>query len=179
MPLYVRFEPPGSTKADERKPLAFAGVRMKIIHDKQTEVMDWVAARMPLMFGDSIKHAGPYAALGVVDDKGELIAGTIFNDYHPTFSTIQVHLAADTPRWATTNIVRGILAYPFLQLRVNKVWGATPAYLERVLRFNKGIGFTREGVLRHHFGPNQHAVITGMLEKEYRKLYLNDQKEAA
>lgn len=146
---------------------------MIVCHPPGPEVMDFVARRMPAMFGDSIKYAGEYAATAVVDEAGHIVAGIIFNDYMPQFGTIMVHLAADTPRWATHNVVRAVLHYPFMQLRVNKVWGATPANLTRVLRFNRGIGFTQEAVLGQHYGQ-LNAVITRMLAKDYKKFYLDE-----
>lgn len=144
---------------------------MKVARNIGPDVMDFVAARMPNIFGQSIR-GGKYAGLGVISEAGELVAGIIFNDYWPTFGTIQVHLAADTPRWATRGVIKEILGYAFLEAQCNKVWGSTPSNLIRVLRFNAGIGFSREAVLRHQYGEGIHAVVTGMMAKEYRKFYL-------
>lgn len=146
---------------------------MKVVATIGADVMDFVAKRMPLMFGDSIRYAGPYQAIGVLDESNTLVAGVVFNEYQQTFGTIMVHLAADTPRWASRNVIRAILSYPFVQLKCRKVWGATPDHLTRVLRFNHGIGFVREAVLRHHYGEGRHAVITSMLASEYRKFYID------
>ena len=145
---------------------------MKVARNIGADVMDFVAARMPAMFGQSIRD-GKYAGLGVLNEAGELVAGVIFNEYWPTFGTMQVHLAADTPKWATRSVIKEILGYAFKEAGVNKVWGATPHTLERVLRFNHGIGFTREGILSHHYGA-QHAVITRMFAKDYKKFYLDE-----
>lgn len=144
---------------------------MKVVRTIGPDVMDFVAARMPAMFGQTIRD-GKYAGLGVLDKENVLVAGVIFNDYWPIFGTMQVHLAADTPRWATRNVVREILSYAFLDANVDKVWGCTPSHLKRVLRFNAGIGFTQEAVLRHQYGKGRHCVVTSMMKEEFAKFYL-------
>lgn len=146
---------------------------MRVLRGHNDAVMDFVAKRMPPMFGDGIRYAGNYVGLGVIDDTGTLVAGVIYNEYQPQFGTIMVHLAADTPRWATHGVVKEILGYAFLEARLNKVWGSTPAHLLRVLRFNRGLGFKREAVVRNHYG-SQHAVVTGMLAHEYKRFYLEE-----
>lgn len=147
---------------------------MRVVCPPSQLVMDFVAPRMPPMFGDSIRYAGEYSGMAVIDGAGVMVAGIIFNDYQPKFRTIMVHLAADNPRWATHNVIRAVLHFPFVQLNANKVWGVTPASLTRVLRFNAGCGFVREAVLRDQYGPGQHAIVTGMLAKEYHKFYIDN-----
>lgn len=147
---------------------------MRVLWGADKDAMDFVAKRMPPLFGDSIRYAGEYRAAAVINEQGEMVAGVVFNDYHPNFRTIMVHLAADTPRWATHRIIGEILGWAFVRSGINKVWGVTPAHLTRVLRFNAGIGFVREAVLRDQYGEGRHAVVTGMLAKEYRKFYIDN-----
>lgn len=145
---------------------------MKVVRTIQNDVMDFVAERMPAMFGQSIRN-GAFAGLGVLNEDNVLVAGVIFNDYWPVFGTMQVHLAADTPKWATRNVVKEILGYAFLEAKVDKVWGCTPSHLKRVLRFNAGIGFTQEAILRHQYGHDRHCIVTSMMKKEYAKFYID------
>lgn len=147
---------------------------MNVLRGYNADVMDFVAKRMPPLFGEGIREAGNYVGLGVIDRDGIMRAGVIYNEYQPQFGTLMVHLAADTPRWASPGVIKEILGYAFVEIGVNKVWGATPAYLARVLRFNAGLGFTRDGVIRHHYGDGNHAVITSMLAKEYCKFYIDN-----
>ena len=151
---------------------------MKVVRTIGPDVMDFVAARMPAMFGQTIRD-GKYAGLGVLDENNTLVAGVVFNDYWPIFGTMQVHLAADTPRWATRNVVKEILGYAFVDAAVDKVWGCTPSHLKRVLRFNAGIGFTREAVLRHQYGKGCHCVVTSMMKDEYAKFYIDPEGHKA
>lgn len=144
---------------------------MRVVRTIQRDVMDFVAARMPPVFGDRITR-GHYAGLGVLDEDYTLVAGVIFNQWDPEYSTIQVSVAADTPKWATRNVIREILGYAFSEININKVWCLMASTGLRAQRFNAGIGFTREAVLRHHLGQGTHAILTSMMAEEYRKFYL-------
>lgn len=146
---------------------------MKILYGDawvSDEITEWVAKRIP--------HLGPYGfngrtvALGVIGDGGEPLAGVVFHDWQEQFGTIQLSMAAASPRWATRSIVRQLLSYPFLQVRVRKVWTVTPAKNVRAIRFNKGIGFKQEAVLARHFGDD-HAVVCRMFDHDYKRLYLD------
>ena len=153
-------------------------VRLAYCQDRQaTEgLCQWVGARIP--HAHNLAFDPNAVAIGVVSDVGNLVAGVVFNTYIPDDSTIQVHLAADNPLWCRGNIIRDILAYPFYQLSVNKVWGATPIDMEHVLSVNRKMGFVREAVLRYHVA-GKHAVITGMLRKEYLRKYWPERSRVA
>jgi RimJ/RimL family protein N-acetyltransferase len=149
-------------------------VRVLCGHD--ADVAEWVASRIPHVGKDGF---GPCAAIGVVSLQGVLMAGVVFHDYQESFGTVQLSCAAETPRWASRNVVRAILHYPFVQRGLNKIWTATPHENERAIRFNKGIGFRPEATLRHQFGPKRHAVVCSMLRSEYLKEYSGDVRPAA
>ena len=130
-------------------------------------VPKWVAERIPFV-GD--RGFGACTAIGVIGNDGRPLAGIVFHDYQPTFSTICFSIAADSPRWVTRRLIGSILVYPFEELKLKKLWTATPHRNERALRLAKGLGFTREAVLAHHFGK-EHAVINRMFFKDYIRLY--------
>jgi len=118
---------------------------------------EWAAARMPHVAG-----FGPCWAVGVVR-RDALAAVAVFHDYQPEGGTTQVSMAAETPRWASRPVVAAILGAAFsgrLGQPVRKVWSAMASGNARAIRFNLGIGFKREAVLRHHFAHGVHAVIT-------------------
>lgn len=138
---------------------------MKVLYGDDVNVAKWVAARIP-----HVTEFGVCSALGVVNDKNQPVAGIVFHDYQPTCGTIQISMAADTPKWATRAIIKELLSYPFKQLKVRKVWTATPLKNSRAIRFNKGIGFKQEAVLSHQFG-NDHAVICRMFNKQFDQLF--------
>lgn len=140
---------------------------LRIVLGKDQRVAKWVAARIPNWPDTGF---GACTGIGVVDVAGHEMAGIVFHDYQPSFKTMSFSLAASTPRWITRRLIGRLLAYPFEQLGVQKLWCATPASNERCLRLAKGLGFTREAVLARHFGK-EHAVIMRMFARDFRKLY--------
>tara|TARA_R110000803_G_scaffold39641_2_gene85526 strand:- start:2954 stop:3409 length:456 start_codon:yes stop_codon:yes gene_type:complete len=134
-------------------------------HDK--EVSDWVAER--LTFVPNIDF-GPHTSIGVVTET-KLIAGVVYHDYHKNFRTIQISMAADSPMWATKRNIKSLLEYPFLNLKVYKVWIGVPADNKRALDNNFHIGFKQEAVLAHYFGPKKHCVMARMLLPDFKRLY--------
>jgi len=140
---------------------------MNLAFGYDAEIADWVAQRLPHV---GVGNFGQCAAIGVVSN-GQLIAGVVYNEYQREYGTIAVSVAADTPRWAAKGIIRAMLSYPFNQLNVNKVWSAMIHTNSRAIRFNKGIGFTQEAVLRDHFGPGNHAVVTRMMKRDFVNRY--------
>jgi len=138
-----------------------------LILDHSAALAAWAAGRIPHV-GDA--GFGPCTAIGVASGDGaddELYAVAVFHEWMPTARTLQVSMAARSPKWATPGTIRALLAYAFRQARANKLWVAIPADNSRAIRFNIGIGMIREAVLRHHFAPGRHAVIMSMLATEY------------
>jgi len=144
---------------------------MRLAFGFDTEIANWVCARLP-----HVNNFGDCRSIGVISN-GQLIAGVVYNEYQPLYGTIAVSVAADTPIWAAKGVIRAILSYPFQQLNVNKVWSAMIHTNERAIRFNKGIGFTQEAVLRDHFGLGNHAVVTRMLRRDYGAKYLKESQD--
>lgn len=137
--------------------------------DVNQQLAEWAAMQLP-----NVGQAGfgPCATIGVAagtDDKSALYAVCVYHDYRPAYRNIQISFVARSPRWAQPNIIRALLAYPFVQLQCFKVWLAIEATNERALRLNYGLGMVREANLRHHFGRNRTAVIVSMIEPEWRK----------
>ena len=137
---------------------------MNLIFGCDEAVAEWVCNRIP--------HAEPFGecvGIGVADD-AELLAGVVFDQWSEMHKTLQLSMAADSPRWAKRGIVYALLSYAFDQAGAQKLWTATPISNERALKFNLGVGFTKEAVLGHHFGK-EHAVICRMYRKDFEARY--------
>lgn len=128
-------------------------------------VVRWMTARIPHMHGETF---GPCVAGGVVLD-GSVVAGVAFHDWQAAYGTMQCSMAADTPRWAAPGVLKAMFHYAFVTAGANKLFTTIPHTNVRALRFNAGIGMRREAVLRHQFGPKQHAVIFSMMRAEWRR----------
>jgi RimJ/RimL family protein N-acetyltransferase len=131
------------------------------------QIAAWVAERIPHVRGGSF---GLCTAIGVVSN-GKLLAGIVYHDFQPDHRTIQLSMAADSPMWARKSVIAGLLHYPFEQLGVYKIWTGTPIENEAALKVNYHIGFKREAILAHQFGPKRHGVVCRMLEPDYTRIY--------
>ena len=135
-------------------------------HD--AEVAAWAVERIPHV--GSVEALGPYAALGVARG-GQLVAACIYHRWVPEYQSCELTLAASSPRWASREIVRALLAVPFVQYGCFSVAAIIPHDNQRAERFVKGIGFRREGCKRHGFGRKRHALIYGMLRPEFDRMF--------
>jgi RimJ/RimL family protein N-acetyltransferase len=135
----------------------------KLIFGFDEKIAAWVARQIPHV-GDV--GFGPCRAVGVAV-AGRPVAGIVYHDYQPLHRTVQISMASASPLWAKWNTIRALLAIPFDQYNVYKIWTAIPSDNERALRFNRGIGMKSEGTLRHQFGPKRAAIIFGMTAGEF------------
>lgn len=148
----------------------FAG--LPIVHGPHLtkDLAEWAARRIPHV-GEA--GFGPCWACGVVRGRA-LAAVVVYHDWQPEIGTIQVSMAARTPLWASRAVIRAILGVPFagaFGAPARKVWAVMPSANERALKFNAGVGFRREAVLRHHFADGVHAIVASMLRSEYLRRY--------
>jgi RimJ/RimL family protein N-acetyltransferase len=123
---------------------------------------DWVMRRLPLY--DPNESFGPCAALGVWNGS-EIMAAMVVYGYSRRKGQCHIAMAADNPKWATKSVIAALLKYPFLQLGCRRVTTYTASKNERALRFNRGIGFKQEGVMRWGYGDDD-CVIMGLLREE-------------
>jgi RimJ/RimL family protein N-acetyltransferase len=143
---------------------------MQLVYGVDAEVAMWVASQIPHVGREGF---GPCSAIGI-ETGGRLVGGMVYHDWQRDFATVQLSMAAVHPMWARRRIVKGLLAYPFYQLDCHKVWTATPIDGEAAIRTNLHVGFTKEAVLAHHFGPKRHAVICRLLKPKFQRLYGED-----
>lgn len=143
--------------------------RPVVLYSMSAKIADWVAERIPHVGSTGF---GPSAALGIANGDGNrLLAGVVFHDFQPDHGTVQMSFAAESPLWAHKDVIREFLHYPFNEMRVYKVWTATPADNTAALSVNRSAGFTREAILAHQFGRKRHAVICRMLQPDYHRIY--------
>lgn len=111
-------------------------------------------------------------AVGVANG-GELLSVTVFDNYRTdddgTPSNVECSIASISPRWVNKGTVRGILSYPFCQLRVRRVTCLIGSKNLRSLKFCEGLGFEPEGWVRQARGPDEDIIVMGMLREESRR----------
>lgn len=144
---------------------------MRLLFDHDRTVADFVARLIPHMavrvndfgFGEVF---GVGAAIGVLNDRQNLVAGVVFHNYDPYVHSIEVSCAATSKVWAETDIVRAILRYPFVQLGCQRCTAVTPRKATSPRRFLESLGFKREGSVRRGFGDDN-AIVYGLLREEW------------
>lgn len=159
---------------------------MQLIFGHDEALAEWAAKRIRHMNSGF----GPSRAIGVATGQtaeDKLLASVVYHDLiigKDDYKTCQISIAAVNPRWAQRGIIYALLSVPFEQYGVNKLWSVMASDNERAIRFNQGIGFKREGVLRQHFGKKTHAIVTSILASEFKTIYQdpikkrNEQREA-
>ncbi len=137
--------------------------RNDLVFGQDERVAAWVAKQLPHVGAAGF---GPCRAVAIVNGARPLGA-IVYHDFQAAHGTVQISMATISPLWAKPQTIRDLLAIPFLQYGVRKVWTCIPADNERAIRFNYGIGMVCEAKLRHHFGPKRAAWIFGMMRHEY------------
>ena len=126
-------------------------------------LLDWCAAQIPGT--DALGwHNQKAQALGLAID-GKLTACMVVHDYHPTHRNCQISFAATSAKWATKPTIRAMMAYPFDQLKCDRLTTIISERNARSIRFNIGIGFKLEGIIRRGYGDCD-AMIFGLMRDE-------------
>ena len=129
-----------------------------MIYGQDERVRNWVAERM----GEDLSDAT--AAIGIEED-GELIAGVAYNMY--TGASICMNVAAEPgKRWTKKEFMYAFFAYPFIQLKCNRVTGLVRRSNTVARKFDEHVGFIQEGVVRQAFEDGEDAILYGMLKSE-------------
>ena len=135
------------------------------IYGQESIVVPWVGQRI-----DEDRFGTDCIALGLEED-GKLIAGVVFNWY--TGPSISMHVAAEPGRrWLNRDFLYRCFAYPFLQLKCNRVTGLVRIDNLDSQRFNEHLGFKKEGVIRQGAEDKTDFILYGMLKDECRWLEL-------
>lgn len=142
-----------------------------LVYGFDEHVANWVAERVPQVQ----RGFGPCKAIGVSKD-GVLIAGFVYLHWSPEAGTIEMGLAADSPKWATRRVIHFLLTYPFVDCDCQRITLVTSAQNDRANRLAEGLGFKREAVLERAFGPSEDAVIMRLFREEWLagKYHLGD-----
>jgi len=107
-------------------------------------------------------------AIGLEQD-GEVIASVVFDMY--TGPSICMHVAAvPGRRWMTRDYLWRCFAYPFLQLKCNRITGLVREDNLVAQKFDEHLGFKREGLIRRGATDGTNIILYGMLRDECRVL---------
>lgn len=137
-----------------------------ILYDAHKELTDWVSLGV-------LGVAGLYEnecskAIGHVKG-GKLIAAVTYNNFRTrpdgSFLTVEMGIYTIDKRWASKAYLRAIFAYPFHELKLERVQTACSAQKKEVIMFNEKIGFTREGYHPKAWPMGGDSISFGMLKE--------------
>ncbi len=135
----------------------------RVIYGQDQRVCEWVGDRV------DEQEFGP-GSIGIgLEENGELVAGVVFNMY--TGPSISMHVAAiPGRRWMTREYLWRCFAYPFLQLKCNRITGLVRVDNIDAQKFDEHLGFKREGLVRKACTDGTDMILYGMLREECRFL---------
>lgn len=136
--------------------------RMTFVFGHDQFVAAWVQQRLA-----GIENGfGQYSAIGI-ENCGELIAGVVYHDYR-RFS-IQISMAAETPKWCSRRTLNILLGYPFNQCGVERITACTAKNNKRLRSMVERLGFKLEGTIRRGFDGKHDLLVYGLLKEDAAK----------
>lgn len=133
---------------------------MNLIYDMDV-IYPWARERLPDFDPDRS------TAIGVMDGD-ELIAAAVFFNFKG--HDVEIGFAADDPRWARRDVIRGIFHYIFEQLGCIRLTTITGEHNARARKLDEGLGFKQEGYHPRGMGPDEAAISYGMMKEDCKWL---------
>lgn len=140
-----------------------ANVRL-ILEDKE-RVGRFVASIPPF---DSSRGWGEFAAIGYEID-GNLVAGSIFNNWDPKAGVIEISSASVDPRWLTRKSILGMFDFPFNQLGCQLVVLRVAEKNDRMRSIAKRFGFSEYIIPRLRGRNEDECLYTLTVEQWHAK----------
>jgi RimJ/RimL family protein N-acetyltransferase len=133
----------------------------RLLYGADAFVTGWVTSRIGFFSGQLV-------GIGILDrDCRKMIAGVTYNNYGPKH-LIEASIASDDPSWASPAVLRGLFAYPFIDLGVRRLQTTCAIDATGTKNFNERLGFTLEGVMREGWPLGGDAYHFSMLRHECR-----------
>lgn len=132
----------------------------QLIYGEEDRLLPWALERI----GIEAFRRDAYS-LGL-EREGELVAVVVYDGF--SRCDCNMHLASDgSGKWMNKAILAASFAYPFIQLRLNRVTGLVPAKNDEALKLNEHLGFVREGLCPKAL-PDDDMVVMGLLRENCR-----------
>lgn len=119
---------------------------------------------LPLIAQKLGNRVSPLAqCISCVDDKGEVIAGAIFDDYNT--ASIHIHVWIKEGRTPSRDWIYAIMDYPFNKLQIGKLIAAIGSWNSASIAFSTSMGCTLEAKVTGFF-PDGDAMIYTMTKDQ-------------
>lgn len=131
----------------------------------------WVQDRLPWV--GSLYNAISFA---VIKD-GKLVAAAVYNNFYA--KDCQLTFVSDAPQWASRQVLRQILGFPFYETDRERITTLTDANNHKAINLNLKLGFQKEGVLRHGspVGNGNDGVICGLTKEDFIRSKYSGQRQ--
>jgi len=133
----------------------------EVVYGQMDRFLPWAASRMPFT---SFEFPDEAATIAVVDGES-ILAVAVYHNYYPQWKTVSMSIAADEARWASKKIFGIMLAFPFFDLKCERITTWQPEWHEKARKLVQGVGFIEEGRMRKGFGDCD-TIILGLLRKD-------------
>ena len=132
----------------------------EIIYGNESRLLPWAQERIGVKFRRDAYTIG-------LERNGSIVAVVVYDGFSDC--DVNMHVASDgTKQWLNKNFLITAFAYPFIQLKLNRVTGLVPENNQEALKFDKNLGFVREGY--HPFANKDGSALIslGMLRRNCR-----------
>lgn len=130
-----------------------------LIYGQEDRLLPWAQERIGVAFRRDAYTLG-------LEKNGELVAVVVYDGFSEF--DCNMHIASDgTAAWMNKSLLVSAFAYPFIQLKLNRVTGLVPSKNEAALKFDEHLGFEREGLHRKACGDDD-LISLGMLKENCR-----------
>ena len=134
---------------------------LRYVYDQDLLVADFVA-RAKIASGATKRAGFPdknLRAIGIIDERNELIAGIVYFNYNPEAATIEMSVEAlPKQNWLTRTTLGVMFQYPFVHCGCQMLITKTMARSEHVLRMLAAMNFSLIRIPRAG-GRNEDGVL--------------------
>ena len=131
---------------------------IQLVTGLDDEVAQWIELHIP---GTHVLQ--PCTTIAIVDGD-KIIAAVAYNNHQD--GMLEASIAAVDPRWCNRRVLRAIIADPFVQLRVRRLYAIAAKSNKSTRRFLLRLGFKYEGTGRLLWSETQDACVYSMLRGE-------------
>lgn len=107
-----------------------------------------------------------YCTMGVFQD-GELVAGTVYHNYHETSGVIELTSASLHKRWLTKPVIRAMFWLPFTRLGCQLVVLRVSERNKRMVKIAKSFGF-KEFLIPRLRGRDENEYIFTLTDDQWK-----------
>lgn len=108
-----------------------------------------------------------FCSMGVFED-GDLIAGTLYHNYHPEYGVIELSSASVSKRWLTKAVINAMFFLPFIRLGCQLVVLRVSERNKTMIGIARKFGFSETYIPRLR-GRDEGEFIFSLTDDEWSK----------